>query len=89
MILAEELGITQAVARNPARLTEITGKDPNAKHFAELKGGAGLRVIRLVGNYGEVYDRYFGRRGRIPIDRDGTPNELAKNGGAMISRPFR
>lgn len=89
MVLAEELGITSDVARNPARVTEITGKDPVAKNLVELKGGAMLRVLRLVGNYGEVYNRYFGPRNRTAITRDGTRNDLARAGGAMASRPFR
>ncbi len=89
MILAEELGITQNVARNPARLSELTQRDPVVKNFLEIKGGAMLRVLRLVGTYGEVYDRYFGSRQRTAITRDGTRNELAKNGGSMTSRPFR
>jgi len=89
MILAEELGITSAIARTPSRLAEITGKDPVAKNLVELKGGAILRVLRLVGNYGEVYDRYFGPRQRTAITREGTRNELARRGGALTSRPFR
>lgn len=89
MILAEELGITQNVARNPGRLSELTQRDPVVKNFLEIKGGAMLRVLRLVGTYGEVYDRYFGSRQRTAITRDGTRNELAKNGGSMTSRPFR
>ena len=89
VILAEELGITQAIARDPARLAAITGRDPVAKNFAELKGGAGLRPVRLVGNYGEIYDRYFGPRQRTAITREGTRNMLAVKGGAMASRPWR
>jgi general L-amino acid transport system substrate-binding protein len=89
MILAEELGITQAIARNPARLAEITARDPVAKNLLELKGGAIGRALRLVGNYGEVYDRYFGPRQRTAITRDGTRNDLARSGGAIASRPFR
>lgn len=89
MILAEELGITQSVARNPGRLSELTQRDPVVKNFLEIKGGAMLRVLRLVGTYGEVYDRYFGSRQRTAITRDGTRNDLAKNGGSMTSRPFR
>ena len=89
MILAEELGITQDVARSPARLAEITGRDPIAKNLVELKAGSILRVLRLVGNYGEVYDRYFGPRSRTAITREGTRNVLATKGGAMASRPFR
>ncbi len=89
MILAEELGITQATARDPAQLAEITSKDPNAKNLVELKSGAIQRVLRLIGNYGEVYDRYFGPRQKTAVSRPGTRNELAKRGGAMTSRPYR
>lgn len=89
MILAEELGITASIARNAGRLGEITGRDPVAKNLMELKGGTMGRVLRLVGNYGEVYDRYFGPRQRTAITREGTRNELARQGGAMASRPFR
>ncbi len=89
MILAEELGITQAIARTPARLNEITARDPAAKNLMEFKGNAMTRVLQLVGNYGEVYDRYFGPRQRTAITRNGSRNELAKTGGALNSRPFR
>lgn len=89
LVLGEELGITQAIARDSARLGAITARDPLAKNFAELKGGAILRAIRLVGNYGEIYDRYFGFRQRPAITREGTRNVLAIKGGAMASRPYR
>jgi general L-amino acid transport system substrate-binding protein len=89
MILAEELGITQATARNQARLKEIADRDPIAKNLLELKGGAMTRVLSLVGNYGEVYDRYFGPRQKTAITREGTRNALAHQGGAQTSRPFR
>ncbi len=89
MILAEEMGISQAVARDPAQLADLAGKDPNLKNLIELKGGAMQRVVRLIGNYGEVYDRYFGPRQKTAISRSGTRNDLAKRGGAQTSRPFR
>ena len=89
LVLAEELGITQAVARDAARMSALTARDPIVKNFAELKGGAGLRAVRSVGNYGEVYDRYFGPRVRTAITRDGSRNILAVKGGAIASRPFR
>src|SRR2546425_12017045 len=89
MILAEELGINQAVARDAAQVADLSSKDPNVKNLLELKGGAIQRVVRLVGNYGEVYDRYFGPRQKTAITRAGTRNDLAKRGGAMTSRPFR
>ena len=89
LVLGEELGITQAITRDAARLGQLTGRDPVVKNFAELKGGAILRSIRLVGNYGEIYDRYFGPRQRTAITRDSTRNVLAIKGGAMASRPWR
>lgn len=89
LILAEDLGITQAIARNPGRISEISARDPIAKGMLEAKGGAMLRVLRLVGNYGEIYDRAWGPRTKTALTRDGTRNELAKGGGAMTSRPFR
>ncbi|HXF81610.1 MAG TPA: transporter substrate-binding domain-containing protein [bacterium] len=89
MVLAEELGITSTIARDAARLGQLTAANPSAKALVELKGGAMLRVLRLVGNYGEVYDRYFGPRSRTAITRANTRNELAIKGGAMASRPFR
>lgn len=89
MILAEELSITSEIARNPGRLNELAGRDPVVKNFIEMKGGSILRVLRLVGNYGEVYNRYFGPRSRTSIPREGTRNELARTGGAMTSRPWR
>ncbi len=89
MILAEELGINQAVVRDAAQVADLSSKDPITKNLLELKGGAIQRVVRLVGNYGEVYDRYFGPRQKTAITRAGTRNDLAKRGGAMTSRPFR
>ena len=89
LVLGEELGITQVVARDAARLGALTGRDPVTKNFAEVKGGAIIRSIRLVGNYGEIYDRYFGPRQKTAITRDGTRNVLAIKGGAMASRPYR
>ena len=89
LVLAEELGITQAVARDAARLSALTARDPIAKNFAELKGGAGPRAVRAVGNYGEIYDRYWGPRARPAITREGSRNMLAIKGGAIASRPFR
>ncbi|MGH2437164.1 MAG: transporter substrate-binding domain-containing protein [bacterium] len=89
MILAEELGITSEIARNPGRVSELSGRDPVAKNLLEMKGGAIQRVLRLVGNYGEVYNRYFGARQRTAITRNNTRNDLARSGGAMSSRPYR
>lgn len=89
MILAEELNVSQTVARNEGRINEIKGRDPIAKALLEANNSAMVRVLQAVGNYGDVYSRYFGPTRRTEIPRRGTRNALAKDGGSMTSRPFR
>lgn len=89
LILAEELRITQITASSETRLREIAERNPVAKPLIEARGGAMMRAVRLVGNYGEIYNRYFGPAAQIQIPRRGTRNMLARDGGALTSRPFR
>ena len=89
LIQAEEKGITQITAGSEGRLKEISDKDPVAKSLLTAGDGAIVRAVRAVGNYGEIYNRYFGPAKATVIARQGTRNELARNGGAMTSRPFR
>lgn len=89
LILAEELGITQITAGAQGRLREITEMNPIAKQLLEAGGGGMVRVLRAVGNYGEIYNRYFGPAQPTTIPRKGTRNSLWRDGGALTSRPFR
>ncbi len=89
LIMAEELAIKQLTASSESRMRELADKDPNIKNFATAKEGAGLRAVTAVGNYGEVYNRYFGPAKVTAIPREGSRNMLAKNGGVMTSRPFK
>jgi general L-amino acid transport system substrate-binding protein len=89
MIQAEELGIT---SKNVD--TFLTSEDPVVRRLLGVEGELGsklglsndfvYRVIKLVGNYGEVYDRnlavYKLARGQ---------NELWTKGGLMYAPPFR
>jgi general L-amino acid transport system substrate-binding protein len=89
MIQAEELGIT---SRNVDEF--LTSEDPVVRRLLGVEGELGAmlglsndfvyRVIKHVGNYGEVYDRNLSTfnlaRGQ---------NELWTNGGLMYSPPFR
>ena len=43
------------------------------------------RVVKHVGNYGEVYDRNIGK----PFNLDRGLNALWKDGGLMYAPPFR
>ncbi len=96
LVNAEELGITQA---NVDEMRD-TATDPNILRMLGVEGsmneGLGLdkdwayNIIKAVGNYGEIYDRYmgFGPQG-IGIAREGTLNALWTDGGLMYSPPMR
>ncbi|OZH55973.1 hypothetical protein AFK68_01170 [Hydrocoleum sp. CS-953] len=93
LIEAEELGITQANVDDLKQNSE----DPTIKRFLGVEGdlgeGLGLsndfayRVIKQVGNYGEVYDRNLGDNSQFKLERG--LNDLWKNGGLLYSPPFR
>ncbi len=93
-IQAEEYGIT---SKNLDRF--LNSDVPEIRRFLGLEGTLGqdlglpkdfvVRVIRAVGNYGEIYDRYFGPQSPFHIPRAGTPNALKSRGGLLYSPPFR
>lgn len=93
-IQAEEYGITSK------NLDSFLKSDvPEIRRFLGLEGTLGqdlglpkdftVRVIRAVGNYGEIYDRFFGAKSPFHIPRTGTLNALQRFGGLMYSPPFR
>ena len=89
LIQAEELGITSENVD-----TFLTSEDPVVRRLLGVEGELGsklglsndfvYRAIKLVGNYGEIYDRNLGSfnlaRGQ---------NELWTNGGLMYAPPMR
>lgn len=92
LIEAEELGITQA------NVDQKKGsEDPTVRRFLGVEGdlgeGLGLsndfayRVIKNVGNYGEVYERNLGKGSQFQLDRG--QNDLWTRGGLLYSPPFR
>ena len=91
-IQAEELGITSE------NVDEMLGSDdPVLLNTLGVEGDLGLalgltadfcaRVIRHVGNYGEIYDRNLGPD--TPFDLPRGLNNLWTNGGLQYSPPFR
>ena len=86
MLEAEELGITQANVDEMKK----TSTDPQVRKFLGLEGdlgkGLGLdndfayKVVKAVGNYGEVYEATFGSKG-LGLPRG--LNNLYRNGGLM------
>jgi general L-amino acid transport system substrate-binding protein len=94
MIEAEELGVTQANVQEMLRST-----NPNIRRLLGTEGNIGqgmglpadfmVRVIRHIGNYGEVYERNVGARTPIGIPRERSLNALWTQGGILYAPPFR
>lgn len=92
LIDAEELGIN---SQNVAQFA--TSTDPVVKRFLGGEGDFGkkmgipndfaARIVKHVGNYGEVYDRNLGAKTKLKLDRG--LNNLWNKGGILYSPPFR
>lgn len=89
---AEELGITSA------NVDEMLGSDnPAIKRFLGVEGDSGAplgltkdwayRIVKTVGNYGEIYDRSLGPNTPIGIPRG--LNALWTQGGIQYAPPIR
>ncbi|MDA0265966.1 MAG: amino acid ABC transporter substrate-binding protein [Cyanobacteria bacterium] len=92
LIQAEEFGITAA------NIEDFKGSDdPNIARFLGDEGTLGTdmgipndfmyRVIKDVGNYGEIYDRNLGAGSQFGLERG--QNALWTDGGLMYAPPFR
>ena len=92
MINAEELGIT---SKNIDDMVKST--NPDIKRFVGTEGNYGeqlglpkdwaVRIIKLVGNYGEVFERNVGQGSPLKIDRG--LNKLWNKGGIQYAPPVR
>lgn len=89
LIAAEEFGITSA---NVEEMKSSPNGDVRTLLGAEGDWGytqlgvdpsALANAISAVGNYGEIYDRYFGANGVFQLDRG--PNNLGINGGWLVA----
>jgi general L-amino acid transport system substrate-binding protein len=94
LIEAEELGITMA------NVEQIAGSSTNplVRRFLGVEGNMGesisaaradyaRQIIRQFGNYGEIYRRNVGEGSPLKITPG--PNRLWKDGGLLVSPPFR
>ncbi len=90
LITAEEYGIN---SRNID--TFLNSDDPKIRRFLGVEGtlgsDAGLpndfaaRIVKHVGNYGEIYDKNIGK----PLGLDRGKNKLWNKGGLLYAPPFR
>lgn len=95
LVLAEEKGITAALAAFPQALAD-EGADPETRRLLGLTPGLGegfglddqwaRRAIVQIGNYGELFDRHLGPASRLNIDRG--PNALWTKGGLLYPPPL-
>jgi general L-amino acid transport system substrate-binding protein len=92
MIEAEEQGIT---SKNVDEM--LKSPDPNIQRLLGVTPGMGkalgldekwaYNIIKLVGNYGEIFERNVGKNTPLKLERG--LNALWTNGGLMYSPPFR
>jgi general L-amino acid transport system substrate-binding protein len=92
MLDAEELGVSsqtidEALKSAQPDVKRLVGTEGNFGEQIGLTGDWVVRVIRLVGNYAEVYDRNVGVRSRLGIPRG--INQLWTNGGILYAPPIR
>ena len=91
-VTAEEKGVTQA---NVDKMK--SSKDPEILRLLGVEGSQGkelglsndwaYNIIKLVGNYGEIFERNIGTKTAIGLARG--QNALWTNGGLQYSPPFR
>jgi general L-amino acid transport system substrate-binding protein len=92
MVTAEELGITsknvdeKAKSENP-ELKRVLGTDGNMGEQLGLTKDWVVRIVKLVGNYGEVFDRTVGSGSPLGIARG--LNALWNKGGLQYAPPIR
>ena len=92
LLSAEEYGVTQANLEEQKK----SATDPAVRRLLGIEGGFGkllglddewaYREIKVAGNYGELYDRYFGPQA-LGLPRG--LNKLYRDGGIQYALPFR
>jgi general L-amino acid transport system substrate-binding protein len=92
MVTAEEIGITsknvdeKAKSDNP-ELKRVLGSDGNFGEQLGLTKDWVIRIVKAVGNYGEVFERNVGSGSPLAISRG--LNNLWNKGGLQYAPPIR
>lgn len=92
MLNAEELGITSANVAEMAKsdnpdIKRLLGSEGNYGEQLGLPKDWAVNIIKLVGNYGESFDRNVGSGSPLKIDRG--LNKLWSKGGLQYAPPVR
>ena len=92
MIRAEELGVRSTnvdamrASGNP-EVRRLLGEIPGNGRALGLRETWAADVVRLVGNYGEIFEKHVGRGSPLGLDRG--LNRLWTDGGLMYAPPLR
>ena len=92
MINAEELGVTsknidEALKSKKPDVMRLVGNEGSYGEDLGLSNDWAVRIIRHVGNYGEVYERNVGSESNLHIPRG--LNQLWNAGGIQYAPPIR
>lgn len=92
LVAAEELGITAAnvdAAKNStsAEVRRFLGIDIDLGKSLGLNADWTQRIVRQVGNYGELFERHLGQKSPLRLER--RLNNLSSNGGLQYAPSFR
>lgn len=92
LIQAEEFGITsknidQFLSSNNPGIQRFLGVDPGLGKALGLDDDWVVKIIRQVGNYGEIYERSVGPNTPLGLERG--LNALWTDGGLMYAAPLR
>ncbi len=94
---AEERGLRQANVEARRAAASADPSQADLRRFLGLEGDFGrqlglpadftVRVVKAVGNYGELFERHLGKATPLGLERG--PNRLWTAGGLHIAPPFR
>jgi len=97
LIEAEERGITRANLQATLAAAKADPSRPDLRRFLGVEGDLGsqlglpndfvVKLLAAVGNYGEIFERNVGMDSPLKIERGA--NRLLRDGGLMVSPPFR
>lgn len=93
MITAEEFGVTSenvdqmATGTDNPEINRLLGSEGDLGAMIGLDKAWAWRIVKMVGNYGEVFEREIGANTPIGLARG--INDLWTNGGILYSPPFR
>lgn len=95
LIAGEEHGVTAAKVDELAKsatdpeVRRLLGSDGELGKLLGLDKEWAARVIKAVGNYGEMYERNLGPKAAVVIPRENSLNRLWSNGGLLFSPSFQ